>query len=173
MILSTTFLLATLLLATPTIGQTRNLAGKVIDDHFHSVYQAGIFNSDTILLGETDLNGNFNIDIPLDTQTLIVASIGMEWKNIKLSGDCPNLEIILQPRATYDFISARKIDRLRKKEFNKLPSLHQKAFEQGIFKNNEPCYVDKFISIRTRLKEIRKNRKRNAQHLALHLQKQG
>jgi hypothetical protein len=159
MILRATFLLATLLFVIQTIGQTRILTGRVIDDNFQSVYQARIFNSDTILLAETDLNGNFNIDIPSDTITLIVAWVAMEWKNIKLTDDCPNLEIILQPSVTYDFISARKIDRLRKKEFKKLPALHQKAFEKGIFKINRPCYVDNFISIRERLKKIHKNRK--------------
>jgi hypothetical protein len=135
-----------LLLVTHVSGQTRTLTGKIIDDEFNPLAQASIFRADTVLLAKSDMNGNFSITNPADTKALIVANVGMEWKSLDLSSGCNNLEIILQLAATYDFMSPAKVDRLRKKEFDKLPRLHQSAFAKGIFKTDKPCYIDKFIS---------------------------
>jgi hypothetical protein len=153
-----TILFSVLLFVTHAIGQTNTLTGKVIDDQFRPIYQASIFNADTVLLGKSDINGNFSLSISSDTKSLIIASVGMEWKFIEFSSECNSLEIILQPSATYDFMSARKIDKLRKKDFDKLPSLHQLAFEKGVFKASKPCFVDKFISIKTSFEYIKKSR---------------
>lgn len=139
-----------LLFVTHVIGQTRTLTGKVIDDEFNPLPLVSISNADTVLLARTDMNGNFSITISSDTKTLIVATVGMEWKNLDISASCSNLEIILLPRPTYDFMTLSKVDRLRKKQFDKLPSLHKSAFEKGIFKSEKPCYIDKFISIKQR-----------------------
>jgi hypothetical protein len=46
----------------------------------------------------------------------------------------------------YDFMSARKIDRLRRKRFEKLPVIHQQAYEKGFFKTKTPCYNQAFNS---------------------------
>lgn len=54
----------------------------------------------------------------------------MVWKNIELPSDCNNLGIILQLSGKYDFMSARKVDRLRKKKIDKLPALHQTPFKK-------------------------------------------
>jgi len=55
-------------------------------------------------------------------------------------------------------MTAGKVDRLRKKQFDKLPALHEAAFEKGVFKSEKPCYVEKFISFKKQLKEIHKGR---------------
>lgn len=136
----------TLLFVTHVLGQTQTIIGKIIDNEFNPLFQASIFNADTVLLAKSDRNGNFSITIPADTKTLIVADVGMEWKSLDLLNDCNNLEIILQLASTYDFMSPAKVDRLRKKQFDKLHELHQFAFEKGVFKTDKPCYVDKFIS---------------------------
>jgi hypothetical protein len=158
--LRATILFSALLFVTHAIGQTRTLAGKVVDEEFRPVYQAVIYNTDTVRLGESDINGNFNIVIPSDTKSIIVAWVGMEWKFIDFSKDCNSLEIILQLSATYDFMSARKIDKLRKKDFDKLPALHQSAFEKGVFKSSKPCYINKFISVKKSFEYIKKSRTR-------------
>ncbi len=140
----------TLFYITQVVGQTRTLTGKLIDDNFQPFIQVKIFNVDTLLLGKSDMTGNFSIAVPSDTRTLIIADVGMEWKRIDLSDSCNNLEIILLPRWTYDFKTLKKVDRLRKKQFNKLPTLHKTAFEKGVFKSDKPCYVDNFISNRSK-----------------------
>ncbi len=154
----TTFILSILLSISIAFGQTRIITGKVISENFYPVYEAKVFNIDTLVLVTTDTGGNFKIEIPIDTKSIMVGAIGAEWKNIDLSSECNNLDIILLNRATYDFMSAGKVDRLRKKDFNKLPALYKSAFEKGIFKTDRPCYVEKFIPIKKRLKEIHRQR---------------
>jgi hypothetical protein len=143
----TTISILTLLSVTHVAGQTRNLTGKIIGYDFQPFIQTKIFNIDTVLLGKSDMTGQFSITIPYDTKTLFVADVGMEWKKITLTDSCNILEIILLPSWTYDFKTLKKVEKLRKKEFDKLPRLHKTAFEKGIFKSDKPCYVDNFISI--------------------------
>ena len=152
------FLLITLFPIVNVLGQTHTITGKVIDDRFDPVYGARIWNIDTLLLATTEIDGNFKIEIPVNTKTLIVGSVGTEWKSIYLAEDCNNLDVILLLRPTYDFTSARKVDRLRKKDFNKLPALHKSAFSKGIFKVDKPCFTEKFRPIKNRLKEIQKSK---------------
>lgn len=148
----------TLLHVTHVQGQTRTLTGKIIDNEFNPLAQVSIFSADTVLLGKSDKNGNFSITVPTHTKTLIVADVGMEWKRLDSLSDCSNLEVILQPMWTYDFKLPAKVDRLRKKQFDKLPALHQSAFQKGIFKAEKPCYLDKFIPHKKEMLERHKAR---------------
>lgn len=136
----------TLLSVTLVAGQTRNLTGKIISYDFEPCIQTKIFNVDTVEIGKTDLTGSFNIAVPSDTKTIIIADVGMEWKRLDLTDTCNNLEVILLPSWTYDFKTPSKVERLRKKEFDKLPTLHKSAFLKGLFKSEKPCYVVNFIS---------------------------
>lgn len=47
--------------------------------------------------------------------------------------------------STYDFLSPKKVNRLRLKRFKRLPELHKEAFDKGIFKTNAGCYKQEFI----------------------------
>lgn len=158
MTLKATFSFLTLLFVVNLFGQTQTITGKIITESFYPVYNAKVFNADSLPLTTADINGNFKLEIPTDTKTIIIGSIGMEWKKIDLTEECSNLEIILLNRAKYDFISADKVDRLRKEDFGKLPSLHKTAFEKNIFKTDTPCYKDNFVPIKNELKEIHKRR---------------
>jgi hypothetical protein len=140
----------TLFIVTHVAGQTRTLTGKIIGDDFQPFIQAKIFNIDTVELGKSNITGQFSITIPSDTKTLIVADVGMEWKKINLSDSCNTLEIILLPSWTYDFKTLKRVDRLRKKQFDRLPSIHKTAFEKGVFQSDKPCYVDNFVSNRSK-----------------------
>jgi len=150
MIFRATISFLTLFFVTHVSGQTRTLTGRIIGDDFEPFIQAMIFNVDTAELGKSDMKGQFSIIVPSDTKTLVIAFVGMEWKKIHLSDSCNTLEIILLPSWTYDFKTLKKVDRLRKKQFDTLPLLHKAAFEKGVFQSNQPCYVDSFISNRSK-----------------------
>ena len=152
------FILLISFLSSGTFSQTREITGKIIDKDFNPVFFAKIFNVDTTLLTNVDNNGNFKLEIPFETKSLIIGSVSMEWQLINLKSNCDHLEIVLLANATYDFISAGKVDRLRKKQFKKLPGYFQNAFEKGVFKNDKPCYDRIFIPKKQRLKEIKRNR---------------
>lgn len=55
------------------------------------------------------------------------------------------LKLVMMLSSTYDFMSPKKVDRLRMKRFKKLPELHKEAFEKGIFKTEKACYTREFI----------------------------
>jgi len=105
---------------------------------------AKIFDKDTTLLETSDWDGYFNINLLEDSDTLIIAYIGMESSKISIPKRCENLEIILLEDGTYDFMSSNKIDRLRRKRFDRLPELHSKAFQNGLFKTEAPCFKREF-----------------------------
>ena len=67
--------------------------------------------------------------------------------------------LILFLASTYDFISPKKVDRLREKEFEKLPELHSQAFQKGLFKTEKTCVIRKFEPNFPNLDEIRRQDK--------------
>jgi hypothetical protein len=121
-------------------GQTRTIIGRVISEYLEPFPMVYIQNSDKLLLGKTDMDGRFKISIPEETERLFFGTVGMEWTEIKLKKDCDTVEVVMMYSVTYDFITLRKVDRLRKKRFDKLPIAHSNAVRNGLFKNNNICY---------------------------------
>lgn len=154
----TTISILILFSVTHVAGQTRNLTGKIIGYDFQPFIQTKIFNVDTVEIGRSDMTGSFNITVPSDTKTIIIADVGMEWKRLDLTDTCNNLEVFLLPRWTYDFKTLKRVDKLRKKEFDKLSRLHKTAFEKEVFISDKPCYVDNFIPINSKRKKIHKSK---------------
>jgi hypothetical protein len=136
------------------VGQ-RNLSGRTIDQFMDAAIGISIINKDTTEIGQSDLNGYFEIILPKETNELIFAGLGYEWATITIPKDCKNLEIILFLASTYDFMSPRKVDRLRKKEFEKISELHFQAYQKGLFKTEKPCISRNFEPNFPDLEEIR------------------
>ena len=121
-------------------AQTRTITGRVISEDLELLPMVYIQNSDTLLLGKTDMDGQFIIRIPQETGRLLFGYVGMEWTEIKLSKDCDTVEVVMMYGVNYDFMTLRKVDRLRKKRFDNLPSLHSDAVRNGLFENTNICY---------------------------------
>ncbi|GAA4824354.1 hypothetical protein [Algivirga pacifica] len=141
----------------PTLyGQTRSITGRVISEYLESLTGVIIENSDLVVLGMTDIDGRFNISIPQETDSLFFRFPGMEWADIRLHQECHtvDVEVIVMYDVTYDFMSSRKIDRLRKKRFNNLPNLHSNAVKEGLFKSNTLCYERSFNPYKPELDRI-------------------
>lgn len=149
-ILTTIFLLSNLSL----IGQPRTIQGRVISEDLEPLPGVRILGRDTILLGETDLYGRFKMNIPPNIETLSLSWVGMEWTSIKLKPNCDTLEIITFYDAIYHFRSSKKVDRLRSRQFKKLPKLHLQAYNQGLFDKKAICYSRDFEPYKPRLDEI-------------------
>jgi hypothetical protein len=118
-----------------------------------------IFDKDTTEIGQSDYNGYFQIKLPKETDKLIVAGLGYEWATISIPEGCENAEIILYLAFTHCFDSPAKVDRLRKKEFEKLSELHYQAFQKGLFKTQKPCVIRKFEPDFPELDKIRRQQK--------------
>ncbi len=142
--LTVIFIATLLLFDTILCGQTRTIRGRVISQDLEPLPDVHIQNKDTILFGRTDLNGRFKIEVPQQIQILFFTWVGFERTKIKLQKKCDTLEIIMLYAGTYDFMSPKKIDRQRLKQFNKLPELHLQAYNKGLFSKEITCYSNEF-----------------------------
>lgn len=125
-------------------SQNKIIKGRVMSDHFETGSLVTIMINDTAKVGSTDFDGFFQIDIPVSVNKISFWSVGMETTTINLVDKCDELEVVMMLSCTYDFMTLKKVDRLRKKQFDKLPELHKEAFEKGIFKTDKPCYIQEF-----------------------------
>jgi len=101
--------------------------------------------NDTVEVGRTDLNGFFQIDIPVSEKKIVFRFLGLEPAIIEFLDKCDEVEVVMMLSGTYDFMTLKKVDRLRMIRFKKLPELHKAAFEKGIFKTDKACYTQEFI----------------------------
>jgi hypothetical protein len=129
-------------------GQQKSIMGIVIDENLESIPGVTIFNTDTVEIGQANIDGEFDITISEDTNQLIFAFVGMEWLTIQFESNCNQLEVIMMFDAIYDFMTLRRVDRLRKKRFDKLSEVRKKAFEKGIFKTDTVNYKQEFVRYR-------------------------
>ncbi len=131
-------------------GQTRVVTGRIISEEMEVLPAVLIQNSDTLLLGKTDIDGRFKIEIQQETDTLLIKSTVccFESRKIQVSNNCDNLDVILMLYVIYDFMPASKIDRIRKKRFRKLAKLYKLAFERGLFATEKPCYKQDLVSFK-------------------------
>ena len=118
------------------------------------------------------MDGHFKINIPQETDSLMFRYLGMEWTDIRLKKDCDTIEVVLMYDVIYDFITSRRIDRLRKKRYDKLPGIHSDAVKNGLFKDKNICYDRSFKAykpeldrIGRELKEFRKINKKDFKDL--------
>ena len=137
-------------------AQTRTIYGRFLAEDVEVLPDVRIQNKDKLLLGTTGIDGRFRIDIPQNTQTLLLSFIGYERTIIKLNSDCDTIEVVMIGAATYDFMSGRKIDRDRLKTFNKLPELHLQAYKKGLFKKELICYTREFVPEKRQIDSIEK-----------------
>ena len=156
-----------------TFGQQK-ISGRIIGEDLEIPTEIKVFDKDTTLLGKTDFDGYFDLELPKNSKQLIFAGLGYEWTKITVPENCENLEIILLREVVYDFMSSNKIDRLRKKRFDKISELHSHAFNKGLFKTDKECFKQKFDPIKPELdkiaqrsKEITKENKRNFELLKI------
>ena len=129
-----------------TYSQNKTIKGRVISDQLESIPGAIIAINDTLVVGKTDVDGFFQIDIPITVNKIFFKYVGLEPTNIELVDKCDTVEVIMILSGTYDFMTLDKVDKLRWKRFKKLTILHKEAFEKGMFKTEEACYKQEFIA---------------------------
>lgn len=135
-------------------GQTRTITGRVISEDLESIPMLEIRDSDSLLLGKTDLDGRFKITIPEESDSLMFRYLGLECTDIRLKKDCDTVEVIMMNDITYEFITSKKNDKLRKKRFDNLSALHSDAVKNGLFNHDLICYDRTFKAYKPRLDRI-------------------
>lgn len=159
-------LLTLLLTSLLSNGQTRTITGRVLFDDLSPVYEAKIWVHDTLQLGTSGLNGDFEVELPTSEDEIEIGMIGMEIASVRLPPNCSRVEIIMIPDGTYHYRSHKKVDRIRKSLFDKIPQLHSNAFTKGLFSTPTPCYTREFKPDKPRLDEIRKELKIESKRIA-------
>ena len=140
------FLLLIMAVSCPVCSQNRIIKGIVVDEcDLEPIIDVRIIVNDSNYVGVTDINGRFQIEIPLSVNEISFRALAMEDVNLKLSEKCDNIELIMIGRAHYDFMSYRRINKERRNLYKQLPVLHKNAYEKGIFQTPEPCYTREFI----------------------------
>ena len=127
-------------------SQYKAIKGRVIDDNLETLPYVSILINDTVEVGKTDLNGFFQIDIPVSVKKILLGSVGLDPATIELVDKCDKVEVVMMLSSSYDFITLRHADRKREKRYRKLPEIHKLAFEKGIFETDNACYIRKFES---------------------------
>jgi len=140
-------------------GQTRNIKGRVISEDMETLPKVRIQKIDTVLIGETDIDGRFNVNIPTESEKLLFSWVGMEWATVTLPDNCENIEIILLADWIGGPKSHRKQDRIRKRRYKSLPKLHLEAFNKGLFITDKACYLREFEPYKPSLDSIRNDLK--------------
>ncbi len=125
-------------------SQTKTIKGRVIAEDFEILPQVSIMNNDGVEVGRTDMNGYFQIDIPISEKKIIFVYVGMESTPIELTDKCDKIEVVMMNAVIYDFITLKRAERKREKRYKKLPEIHKQAFEKGIFETEYACYIRKF-----------------------------
>lgn len=120
-------------------SQNKTIQGKVIDETLYPLIGILIFN-DSVCIGQTDFDGNFQIEVPSSVNRLTFSYIDMEDADLELSDDCNVIELIMIGVGHYD-MSWNKAKRVRRKRYKELPKIHKEAYEKGIFQSPKPCYI--------------------------------
>ena len=135
----------------PIFSQNRVIQGKVIDEmERQPIIGAHIIINDSIKVGETGIDGCFQFETPLSINKLSFQYFGMEDADLKLSDNCNYIELIMIYMPTYDFMSFRKINKIRKRRYKNLPTLHNKAYKEGVFLFPDVCYIQVFSEMNSR-----------------------
>ena len=127
-------------------SQNKTIKGRVIAEDFDILPGVLIMINNTTEVGRTDMNGFFKIDIPVSVKKISFWYLGMESTTIELVDECNLIELVMMDSYTYDFMSLKRVEREIKKRYKKLPDIHKKAFEKGIFETEYACFIRKFES---------------------------
>jgi hypothetical protein len=139
-----TILLVLSVSASSLYSQNKTIKGRVIDENLETLPYVPIVINDTVEVGRTDLNGFFQIDIPISQKKILFRYVGLDPTTIELVDKCDKIEVVMMLSVTYDFITLKRAERKREKRYKKLPEIHKQAFEKGIFNNEYACYNREF-----------------------------
>jgi len=116
-----------------------SINGKVVDDGLYPFPGVELIINDKIL-AVTDFDGKFNIEIDKNTSQIVFRLAGTEPLTVTLKNDCNKIELIFpNDGGCYLGASLQKVNRIRKRNFEKRKKLYKTAYEKGIFSSESLC----------------------------------
>lgn len=128
------------------------------------LWYVGVYLNDWDKVGETDSNGKFEIAVPIGVDSIIFFGVGYEPLLVRLAPECRRIEAIMIPAGTYDFMSPAKVDRQRRRYFDKISKLYPVAVRKGLFASDSPCYQTIFHRDAPKMKEMHRQWLRKQQN---------
>lgn len=135
-------------------AQSRTVNGLVLNEEMAPLWYVGVYINDWEKVGETDSNGKYAITIPVGVDSIFFRSVGYEPLLVRLRPECNRVEAIMIPAGTYDFMSPAKVDRQRRRYFDKISRLYPVAVYKGLFSSVPTCSKAIFQPDAPRKKEM-------------------
>ncbi|UPT69694.1 MAG: hypothetical protein M0D53_11060 [Flavobacterium sp. JAD_PAG50586_2] len=114
--------------------QNKTIKGRVIDERLEFMPMVSILNNQNVEVGKTDMNGFFQIEIPVFENKLSFRFTGLEPLAIELADRCDEVDVVMMVSDTYDFITLKKVDRLRKKDLRSCKNYIKKHLRKVFLK---------------------------------------
>ena len=124
--------------------KSSSITGKVIDQDLNTLLGVEIRIGDSII-GKTDLNGEFKIELDNKYRKITFMYVGMEKTPITIGAHCSKLEVVMLYSGGDCFATPKKIEKIRKKKFKKIQSIYKKAYSEGTFELEKPCGEIEFV----------------------------
>jgi len=137
-----------------TFAQSRTVNGLLLDRDIYPIWGIQIYIHDSVEVGRTDAQGKFEINLPVGVDSIIFRGVGFEPLLVTLAPGCSRVEAIMILAGTYDFMSPAKVDRQRRRYFNKISKLYPVAVQKGLFASTSPCHKAVFQPNAPKMKQM-------------------
>ncbi len=122
----------------PSIGQTKAINGRIVDEHLTPMSGAYMQTVDSSYTSKADNKGYYSITIPDSVRQIKVWFIGMESEIINLSDFC-EFNIILLDDIIAEFETQQEHKMRYQKRKRELPKKRIEAIKRGIIEENKTC----------------------------------
>lgn len=137
------------------------IKGRIISNNLEILADFKIYDENSNLIGNTDFNGYFNIELKEPLEKIFFYEVGFELTKISIDNSCNYLEIIIINKGWHDNeLPKKKLERIRKKRFKRLKKIRCKAFKNKLFLKKEMCHIRTFESKEPTIKNLPKIKER-------------
>lgn len=137
-------------------GQNRQLNGLVLNEEMEPISHIFIYINDSLEIGRTDAKGKYEVTLPVEVDSIIFRGVGFEPLLVTLGTGCSRVEVIMVLAGSYDFMSPAKVDRQRRRYFEKINKLYPAAIQKGLFASTPTCHKTVFQPNAPKMREIHK-----------------
>ena len=122
-------------------AQGRTIKGLVLSEDLTPISHISIYLKDSLEIGVTNSDGRYEFAIPARIDSISFLGVGYERLLVRLDSGCTVVNIIMILAGTYDFMSPERMDRQRRKYFDRVNKLYPIAVERGLFETEPFCYA--------------------------------
>ncbi len=126
-------------------AQNKTIRGRIIGEDLEALPYCSIYLNGNEVFDKSDKDGYFQIEFPVTVKNIKFGCVGFELANIIFDDNCKEMEVIMISDVNYDFITLKKVDRLRMRMYKKLPKIRKEAYLKGLFKSEKHCYLQEFV----------------------------